>query len=217
MLQIGTFYWHDPNYRWGGLYRYTPEHVNRLYRGIERNTTLPFEFFCITDIPEGLDPRIRIIPLWNDLREMGGCFLRLKAFSEEMRDVIGERFALVDIDCVVTGNVDPIFARDDDFIIWSHNGNYCASMFMMNAGCRREVWEDFDPIESPKLGTIEGTDQRWIHHKIPGESMWTPADGVYNVVRAWDLPQNARMVFFPGKRDPSTLVNRVGWIRQHWV
>lgn len=183
---------------------YTADHVNRFANMVRRNLSMPHEVVCVTDQPEGLDPSIRIVPLWDEgLREKGGCYVRLKAFSPEMQDIIGERFVSMDIDCVVTGPLDPLFDRDDEFVMWKNVGRgttYCGSMFLMTAGARRQVWDEFDvndlELRTGKLdsshpggrwvhpyaldtGNVIGSDQAWISAVLgPDEAMWTAADGV---------------------------------------
>ena len=45
--------------KWGN--KYISQYVNVLYNMCQRNTTVPYEFHCITDDPKGLDPHIKVI------------------------------------------------------------------------------------------------------------------------------------------------------------
>ncbi len=47
--------------KWGT--RYDAEYVNKLLRGIKRNTTKKFDFYCFTEDPNGLMAEIQVIPL----------------------------------------------------------------------------------------------------------------------------------------------------------
>ena len=49
---------------------FTAYHVNVLYDMVKRNTTIPFRFNCVTDDAEGIDDNIRIIPLWDDCKDL---------------------------------------------------------------------------------------------------------------------------------------------------
>jgi hypothetical protein len=231
MLRIVTCLWHDPKYRWNDAFIYGAEHVNRLARGIARNLTLPHEFVCVTDIPEGIDPSIRIVPLWSDNRDMGGCYVRLKLFAPEMREIIGPRFAQIDLDSVPVGNLDDVLGRSEDFIVWRDVNPptpYCGSMFMMNAGARSQVWTEFDREKSPACAREKGyvgTDQAWIGASLgKQEATWGPEHGVLSYRRdipgmRETLPAGAKIVFFHGKLDPSEkrLQERSPWIAKHWV
>lgn len=232
-LSICTFKWRTPGYR----SVFTARHVNILARMVGRNYRAPHQVVCITDDPAGLDPAIRVIPLWDDhatLRNpMGGrnpsCYRRLKLFSAEARDLVGERFVCIDLDVVITGDLRPLYDRTEDFVIWGDTHPrtfYNGSMWMMTAGARRQVWDDFDPVRSPmtsKAAGHFGSDQGWISHRLgPKEATWGRADGVYSfrvhiAPNGGALPDNARVVVFHGKIDPwHRDAQRHAWVRENW-
>jgi len=234
MIRIVSFKWRKSRkgYQLPGVVEYGPDHVNRHYAGFRRHLRMPFEYCCITDDPAGLAKGIRVIPLWDKCRDLGGCFNRLYVFSPDMREIIGPRFACVDLDCVLTGDVTPVFNRPIDFIINGYfplprgdnarDQRYNGGMFMMDAGARRQVWDSFDPLHSPaeiaaRRGDVVGSDQAWIRLALgPDEARYGPADGVYEARKVnGSLPHDARIVFFAGKRDPSEM--RYAWVRQHWT
>ena len=216
--------------------QYGPQHVNILYHSVQRNTTVPHRFICVTDDPKGLDPNIDVIDLWDYCRYLGGCYNRLYIFSPDIEDLLGPRFIAIDLDCVITSNIDHILNRTEDFIINQYDIEannhathqyYNGGIIMMNAGARDEVWYDFDPSTTPDLiqprkdrVEIVGSDQAWIAHRLgPGETTFTKQDGVYDYRRLYDrkiLPDDAAIVMFPGKRDPFTEYKRAPWIREHW-
>lgn len=228
MIHITCFKWFDPNYRWNSVYAHDAEHVNHLNRAVARNTTIPYEFSCITDDPSGLDADIRVIPLWDDLADMGGCYRRLRMYSPEMAEVIGPRFINFDIDVVICGNLDAILSRPEPFVAWK-DPNYrrqafCGSMTMMDAGVHAKVWETFSRAALGKVRTGIGTDQRWAYHVLGAKvAMWDESDGVYSFYchvekKKQGLPDNAAVIVFHGSRSPCVkhLQNRHPWILEHW-
>lgn len=214
--------------------QYTVRHANVWARSIDRNLTLPHRFVLATDYPEDqwheFDPLIKPIVLWNDWRSVRNptwpahkpqCYVRLKAFSEEARELIGPRFVSIDLDVLVMGNLDGILGRTEDFLIYHrHNSNshetvntYQASMWMMTAGARKQVWQDFTGEASAKAAAqFMGSDQAWIRYKLgPDEPGWTDKDGVYSFVShikanpmrfARLAPEKARLIFFQGNDKP---------------
>lgn len=223
-----------------GQYRSTfgPETVNTLRRMVARHYSKPHRFSCITDDPHGIDPDVRIIPLWDDLAKVPSpygaghpsCYRRLKAFSTEAANIIGPRFVSLDLDCVITGDMSPVWDRPDDFVIWGDTARgtpYNGSMFLMTAGARRQVWEKFDQVQSPKLGRMMnyiGSDQAWIGACLgPNEKKWTRRDGVYSYRneirnRGGGIPIDARIVFFHGAFDPwmPQIQSRHPWVLRHY-
>lgn len=225
-LRIVCFKWRPPAARrspsTASIGEYRADHVNRLHRAVRANLRMAHEFVCVTDDPEGLDPAIRVIPLWDKCRDLGGCYNRLYVFSHDMRELIGPRFACIDLDCVVTGDLTPLFDRPEPFVIaaqqWSPHQAYSGTMFLMDAGARAQVWDDFDASAPDKARDFTGTDQAWIRYKLgvdPVEATWGRRDGVHEALLIGDtLPPAARIVFFSGDRDPSHA--EYPWVRQHY-
>lgn len=208
--------------------QYTAKHVNVLRSMLERHVHLPHRLVCVTDDPAGIDPRVEIVPLWDKCRALGGCYNRLWVFSKEAGELFGQRFVCIDLDVVLVRDCTPLFDRPEDFVINAYNPvregendqHYNGGLFMMNAGARASVWEQFDPQTTPAVVQADprviGTDQAWIRlHLGRGEARWTNADGVYEARQVRHvLPENARLVLFAGKRDPSRFPYQ--WIREHW-
>ena len=215
---------------------YGHRHVNILKASIDRNTTRTHRFICVTDDWSCLNKDIEVVQLWDKCLSLGGCFNRLFVFSEIMRKYLGDRFICIDLDCVITGNIDDLLRRQEDFVINQYPkdkpGNatqqhYNGGLFMMDAGARKQVWDTFDPLVSPSIleerktrREVCGSDQAWIAHTLgDGEAMFTPADGVYDyrvLGNRGILPADAKIVMFPGRRDPSTERDNVPWIRRCW-
>ena len=47
--------------KWGN--KYGPEYVNTLEQMVRRYCTLPFEFVCFTENPQGLNSTIKVMPI----------------------------------------------------------------------------------------------------------------------------------------------------------
>ena len=212
--------------------------VNVLWSMIQRHYTGPARLTCVTDDPKGISSEVNIVPLWDTFAKLpsphGGlnpsCYRRLPMYSEQAREWFGPRFASVDLDICFVGNVNPVFDVPEDFRIWGDTAKgtpYNGSIQLMNAGARKQVFEQFDPVESPKkgreLGYI-GSDQAWIAACLgPNERKWTAADGVYSfrneiAPRQGILPKDARIVVFHGAIDPwhPTTRLRYRWVRENY-
>ncbi len=236
MLNVVTFKWKPyPGYR----SQFGPEAVNTLAAMVARHYSGEHRVLCITDDPAGIDSSIDTMALWDDLADVPNpsgpnrnpsCYRRLKLFAPEMRDLIGERIVCLDLDVVITGNLDPLWDRADDFICWGdtrRDNHYNGSMFLLRAGTRTAVWKGFDPLTSPATARAAGyfgSDQGWLSYKLgPGEHRWTKRDGVYSFRNHIDrdggrLPRDARIVFFHGHVDPwDKDAQRLGWVKEHYT
>jgi len=223
--------------------KYDATYVNKLYHAVERNLTIPHRFVCVTDDPVGIE--CETIPLWDWGREFGRCFTRLKMFDPAMRRVFGKRVLCIDLDTVVTGNLDKIFSHEEDFIIHTYymdshgyQQKYNGSLFMMDIGSRSQVYTEFEGQKSVDLlkklqaeKKIIGSDQGWINYVLgDNEKRFNEKDGVYhlrNIMvphkrtgrKKGDLPKGARLVMFSGNQDPSMPMysQDLPWVKNNWV
>lgn len=235
MLDVICWKWKP---RYGYRSTFGAPQVNVLRAMVARHYAGPHRFSCITDDAAGIDPRVRVIPLWNDYANIQSphgaqnpsCYRRLRMFAADAAELIGPRIVSLDLDCVIVGDVAPLWDRPDDFVMWAGTtppAPYNGSMVLLTAGARRQVWDTFDPIASPKAGRAlryVGSDQAWIAACLgPNEARWTSGDGVYS----WrmqlrpnrgKLPADARIVFFHGHADPwiKWTQREAPWITEHW-
>lgn len=242
-LAIVTFLWDDENYKDRGKITFGAGHVNKLGRALRRNCTLDFDFVLVTDAPESQYEQFteadRIVPLWSDWRSLGGCYVRLKAFQEETGKLLAnKRFMWLDLDIVITGNIDHLVDHDHDFWSWldvNPPTPYCGSVMGMKVGARPQVWDDFKGSSS-KAQTKHyiGTDQAWIGHCLGiQEKTFGREHGIYSYQKHIysreqtekmqrkanqpcdpALPEDACMVVFHGDVDPSICGG--SWVKEHW-
>lgn len=234
-LTIVTWRWKPPP---GYRSTFGPETVNVLRRMIDRHYPDPHRFLCVTDDPAGIDPEVEIVPAWNDFAHVPSphhghnkpsCYRRLRAFAPDIGTVFGPRFVSMDLDCVIVGDMRPVWNRPEPFVIWGHTNRrtaYNGSMMLLTAGARRQVWETFNPQTSPakaRAAANFGSDQAWISYCLgPKEKMWSTEDGVYSysldVLRyGGRLPLNARIVFMHGPHDPwDAELQRLAWVQEHY-
>lgn len=221
MLTFVCFLWRDARYRYGE--RYGAHHVNVLRSMLDRHMSRGHKLVCVTDDPTGIDDRVGIVPLWDDHRKIGGTYTRLKLFAPEMKDVIAPRFMLLDLDCVIVGDLAPLWETTENFVTWRSfdpKTPYNTGMFLLRAGSLPHVWHDFKPPESLRDIAVTGMigwEQIWISMKAPGYRTWGPHDGVLNYrygLRGAEPPDDARIVMFPGEKDPSTVDDT--WVKAAW-
>jgi hypothetical protein len=234
MLTVCCFKWRPrPGYR----STFGPATVNVLQRMVARHYARPHRFVCITDDGKGIAPEVEILPLWPDYAQLRSplgprrpsCYRRLKLFDPALGDILGSRVVSLDLDCVITGNVTPLWDRDEAIVLWggTHQKTpYNGSMLLLTIGARPQVWTRFHPVNSPRAARAAGfygSDQAWLSYCLgPSEARWTQADGVYSfrcdVQPARTLPADARVVFFHGRSDPwmREVQQAHPWIEEHW-
>ena len=231
MITVATYYWRDET-RDNRGYVFNHDHIRVLRNMVERNLTLPHRFVCVTDDKvEGVET----VPLDWRKHVPGTVFMRLMQHNPEWAKAhLGERIMSLDLDVVITGSLDKLASRTEDFIIW-RNPNfpqkgrafYQSSVQLFNAGARPQLWTDFDPIETPKWVNwrFGGKEQAWISERLEwDEAYFDYRDGVYGAGRLAgpgvysELPENACIVSFPGAREPSQpeVQEKHRWVKEYY-
>lgn len=209
-LIITTWLWGD---------RYGPEYGAKLAAGVQRNLKQPHRFMVC--MPQAED---------RYLTEVKGCFARLRTFDPAWQAdngiEPGDRIVCMDLDLIVTGGLDELFDRDEPFVILqgvntSNPNPFNGSLWSLKAGYRPDVWHEFSLDLAAKVQfDAFPDDQAWMWDMMPDAAAFGADDGVYgfqkkNWPKGEALPRNARVVAFPGWRDPSQYV-RLDWVAEHW-
>ena len=234
MISVVTWKWKQE----GGRSSYDSAAVNTLHSMVRRNYPHLHNFVCVTDDTTGLDRHIVAAPLpdvFLDVENPLGpeyprCHRRLALFGGLLDQYIEDRFVSMDLDCVVVDDLSPLWDRDEDIVFWEsplRAPDYNGSMVMAKKGAHPELYDDFDPFWSPVKSQRSrklGSDQGWYSYRLPGKAVWTHTrDGVYAwnpqlQRRGYRLPQNARIVFFPGNDQPwhTSVQTRARWVNDHY-
>jgi hypothetical protein len=244
MLSVVTYLWSpDAESRYSA---YTADHVQLLQRMVKRHLSIPHRFIVVTDRPEQFagDDEISAVPIDWTTHVPGTCFVRMFTFAPHAREALGERVLRIDLDTVIVGSLDALVDRDEDLVIWrnpsrwwmekkqmyynnrSREHPYCfwnTSLLLHSTGTLPHLWADFDPE------ALKGIDDDQHLSKALGPDLpyWDQENGVYrleNGHRRWrgsganeTLPDNARIVFFPGKKKPwlPEVMEQNPWISDH--
>jgi hypothetical protein len=150
---------------------------------VKRNTTVPYEFHCITDDPKGLDPHIKVIPLpndpwiktwWSKLWMFGGHF------------PLQGNILFFDLDLIVFRNIDNLFTYDPDKFMIIRDFNRCrvpdwklsnSSVMRWKAGTLNYLWDEF--VANPgKIMQNNHGDQDWITKRAKNDINHWPDDWI---------------------------------------
>ena len=139
-----------------GFYRFGPRDVMRLAAQIRANLRMPHRLTVVTDLPrhqfcaeiEHLD----LVQHFGELRQFGGCWLRLKCFAPELEPVLGPRWAWIDLDCLVVGALDPLLDRPEPLVLYRSDsviGQHWNGSFVLGGSGSGDIWTKFDPVAAP--------------------------------------------------------------------
>ena len=200
--------------KWGTLY--PAFFVNRLYKAIRRNVSGDLRFVCFTDDGRGLDQSIETQPLPDiDLPErfMWSPWRKLSLWQPGLGGLGGEVLFL-DIDLVVTGNLDTFWSFHPGEVCVAENwtqlgkgiGN--TSIYRWRIGEHTDIYEQYqrDPSTIHARFRIE---QHFVSAMIDNMVYW-PRDWCasfkhsllpkfpMNWLKTPSLPPETRIVAFTG-------------------
>lgn len=159
---------HISCFKWGNPY--SADDVNRLRAMFARNLTIPHTFHCLTDNPDGLRPDITVHPMPDYGFTPRDCGLgrKLAAYMPDFLGLQGKLLVQIDVDVVLTGNVDFLFDRpNEDFMIarernQAYNTRGHGAVVRLRVGALPQLWTDF--VADP-----ESVVARCQHHRgAPG-------------------------------------------------
>lgn len=233
MLGIVCFQWRT------GFRDYLPEYVNILARSVKRHLPIPHKFFCVTDETQGFSSDVEVIETPARARELGqmaspegprfpSSYRRLWAFSEEAK-CLGDRVMMLDIDCVITGDLSPLFEPQDDFVgwrpssLWGKENRVAGGTWLLRTGTKTKVWTEFSKEAAAKARAagFRGSDQAWISYRLGSKvALWPQHCGIYQAQQMKKhgfkvLPADARIVHFNGTVKPWSL-RQIPWVAKHW-
>ena len=150
---------------------YTPDYVSKLYRSLKRNSSIPFEFVCLSDT----DVEADVVLPYNHHDKIKKHWHKLKYFSPHFAwQDPGDDIIVMDIDQVITGNVDDLLGypvQDNEMVtygIWwksllKSNGGF----YKFKSGSLKYIWDEF--AENPDYWQTHYYNVGDVHTKYYGE------------------------------------------------
>lgn len=204
------------NYQGQGI-----KYVNILHDMVRRN--LPDNMFgtftCfVDDVPETFtheyNEGIQFVKLPGDLK---GWWNKMWLFSRNLFP-IGERVIYFDLDVVIVGALDDIFAYDGQFATLTDFYEpkiYNSSVMLWRAGFGHHIWEGFETAGRPR---VAGGDQIAIWHQHRGaerlQELFPGAFVSFKQQARLVIPDGAKVVVFHGAPAPAEV--KTGWVPRAW-
>jgi hypothetical protein len=204
MLKFVTLLWDANDTSFDFSRAYDESWVNRLYDGVARNLTRPYQFVLFTDRKRDFGGRnvLQILIESNPIG-YGACI-------EPYR--LNDPMILVGLDTIITGNIDQLA----DYCLTStmvalptdpfHPITVCNGVALVPSGLR-DIYDrhrgenDMEWMRQQRFKVIDSL--------FPGQ-----VESFKGRVKAYGL-KNARIVYFHGHEKPHEL-NDVEWIGRHW-
>ena len=213
--------------KWGN--KFGPEYVNNLYKGIKRNSTAEFRFHCFTEDRTDLLPEVII----QELPDLGvdGWWNKVYLFNDQLPFELGEPIMFIDLDTIITGNIDHILTYPLKTMIGLENfyhGTFASGLLMWRHGAMARAWDKFKMDPQSHIATTTDGDQEYTARYLPRYTEYFQdlfPNEIYSYKQSCSkgLPLNARIVCYHGTPSiiqsfTETVNNHDGhWPPQEWV
>jgi hypothetical protein len=150
--------------KWGN--KYSSDYVDKLFRGIQRNTSKEFSFVCYTDNPQNIRENVKIepIPFYT-----GDWYSKIGLYNQDLH-LLHEQIFYFDLDTVITGNLDDILSYTGDFILlrdfYRKNG-YGSGLMSWRPPAVNHMSKNYTRGYKARFG-----DQGWCEEQYPGADIW---------------------------------------------
>ena len=192
---------------------YDPEWVDKLFRGVKRNTTKPFRFVCMTDFPPLVfDEPIKTIK-FKTFKDNWLCLM--EAFR-----VTGDPVMMLGLDTIITGDLDEILDHRPKFAMLK-------DPYQPQRMCNGvTMWQDRRDLYDRIVKEGIGRDCYMGGH--PSEMLWLAkhghptdlADRFPGQIKSYKAEvkkggiEDARIVYFHGREKPHEIDHPV---LRHWL
>jgi hypothetical protein len=223
--------------KWGEKYGF--DYINKLYYSVIRNTTQKVKFHCFTDNPLNINKGVIIHPL--PYSNLESWWNKLYLFSNEIKIPVGEKMFYIDLDTLITDNIDDLLGVDVEKIVVLKDflngiaitaGSMGSGLMAWQHGNYVDIWDKFtvDPAGAIKQVSPHG-DQHWIDFCVNNRVYWQdifPNRVVSFKVHCLNgLPDNAAIVCYHGRPSIPESVTFTGkvwkfnitpqpWVLDYW-
>lgn len=208
---------------WKPTAKYGPRHVEVLASMLRRHGG--HYLVCVTDRPEDIATGICTVQMPAEVAALPDYLPKLWGWSPEFHALIGRRFASIDLDVVITGDLVPVLDTEAPLRIWNKASAepYNTSLFSLDPEYRHDVWATLTPqrIEAAKASAVYWTgDQSWVAHVLgPHEETFGEETGVIQYRPAWHrnaTPLGMKAGFMSGPYSPEIEAQNSTWVKEVW-
>ncbi len=210
--------------KWGN--KFGPEYVNRLYKMVEKNITIPHRFVCFTNEPEGINEKVEIRPFYK-LDDSGlpeKAWKKLGLFTDKLGDLEG-RALFLDLDVIILNNIDDFFKVEGEFLIikdWDFENDIIgnSSVFRFEVNKHKDIIDNFYK-EGKDIRKRYRNEQAFLSYQMKNKGILSYWDKSWCIsfkrkcLRKFPLnyfmepiePKDAKILVFHGRPNPQQAYN----------
>lgn len=203
---------------WKRTASYDERHVAVLASMLKRHGG--HDLICVHD--GSFAPSVPSIVMPAYVAEMSDYMPKLWAWAPEFHTLVGQRFASIDLDVVITGDLGPVLASERPLRIWAGKGErFNTSLFALEPGFGHGVWQCLSPeaIGRAKAAASYWTGDQSLVAYILGEGHDTFGDETGVMQYRPRLHRDAKPAgmiagFMCGPYEPFSEAEQSAWVRE---
>lgn len=170
------------------------------------------------------EDEINTIRMPREVSRLPNYLPKLWVWSQAFQEFMDERFAFIDLDVVILGDLAPLLQTSDPvrFASGAHREPYNTSLFVIEPLFGQEIWDRLDLNEvrrASKLAEYWTGDQSWVAHILgPDYPIIREDEGVrvYRPARnrGGPMAEPTLAAFMCGPYEPFTEARASEWVRQ---
>ncbi len=189
-LSVVCYFWNESGF--SEPRGFLPEQVNALAVAVKDNLSLSHRFICITEETQGFSDDVELMLLPDEAHAIAAvptaqghsrfpsCYRRLWTFSENAT-VLGDVVLMLDVDCFITAQLDPLFEfmPHADFVGWNPvqawgKTKIGGGTWRLRTGTRTYIWTGFSRAEIRHIRSqgFNGSDQAVLSYHLGDEAVY---------------------------------------------
>jgi len=206
---------------WKTVARYDERHVVVLASMLRRHGG--HDLICVQD---GTFDIAASIVMPERVSTLPDYLPKLWLWSQEFHAIVGRRFAAIDLDVVIAGDLGPLVSGTEPIRLWCDGRGepYNTSLFALDPGAGSAVWTRMTPaaVQSARLTARRWTgDQSWVAHILGGGiPVFGERSGVIQYrpkLHRRAMPAGMLAGFMCGPYEPASEARESDWVRQLWT
>jgi hypothetical protein len=150
---------------------YSPDYITRLHDSLRKNSTIDFQFICLSDT----DVKADLVLPYNHNSNIVKHWHKLKFFSPQFAyQNPGDDIIIMDIDQVIVNNIDDLLnypVEQNELVTygqwWTDRLKFNGGFYKFKSGSLRKIWDDF--VLNPEFWQLHYYNKGIVHKKYYGE------------------------------------------------
>jgi len=209
---------------------YTPEWVDRLYRGISRNYDGKFNFICLTDQNYQFKEPIEAVRFKRSVDQYGWMSL-MEMYRPDL--CTGKRFT-IGLDTIITGSINDIFDYDAKIALCQDPifpETVCNAVTICNDDFCEEFWnlwtgDEYNILQTNKLnigGGPPASSEMVLLRNSYGDS--PRLDTIFkgkilsykvHIINHTERLKDSSIIYFHGSPKPHQIMEQ-RWVKENWL